>query len=206
MKYERIENTEDLMIVGISDASFKTDDKPVGGVFLFRANSAMNRASPIYWKAKQIERVCHSSKGAETLNFLKIGEASVFSANQLELLLYGDVCGRIPVCLFIDSESTLESVASSMEIITKTLQMTIVDLKERLLKGDITKYSWLLTEGMWADLLTKERTLSEDLEDVLIRNNMNLQDTSINEVKAFRQEVRMTIIQNCKAIEIDDGE
>ena len=140
------------------------------------------------------------------MNFLKIGEASVFSANQLELLLYGDVCGRIPVCLFIESESTLESVASSMQIITKTLRMTIVDLKERLLRGDITKYSWLLTERMWADLLTKERKLPEDLEDVLIRNNMNLQDTSINEVKAFRQEVRMTNIQNRKAIEIDDGE
>ena len=33
MKYERIENTEDLMIVGIGDASFKTDDKAVGRVF-----------------------------------------------------------------------------------------------------------------------------------------------------------------------------
>ena len=137
---------------------------------------------------------------------MKIGEALVFSANQLELLLYGDVCGRIPVCLFIESESTLESVASSMQIITKTLRMTIVDLKEMLLRGDITKYSWLLTEGMWADLLTKKRKLPEDLEDVLIRNNMNLQDTSINEVKAFRQEVRMTNIRNRKAIEINDGE
>ena len=140
------------------------------------------------------------------MNFFKIGEASVFSANQLELLLYGDVCGRIPVCLFIESESTLESVAFSMQIITKTLWMTIVDLKERLLRGDITKYSWLLTERMWADLLTKERKLPEDLEDVLIRNNMNLQDTSITEVKAFRQEVRITNIRNHKAIEINDGE
>ena len=84
--------------------------------------------------------------------------------------------------------------------------MIIVNLKERLLRGDITKYSWLLTERMWANLLTKERKLPKDLEDFLIRNNMNLQDTSINEVKAFRQEVRMTNIRNCKAIEINDGE
>ena len=44
---------------------------------------------------------------------------------------------------------------------------------------------------MWEDLLTKERKLPDDLEDFLIRNHMNLQNTSINEVKAFGQEVRM---------------
>ena len=54
-KYKRIGSKEDLMIVGIGDATFKTDDKAVGGVFLFLTNSAMDRASPIYWKAKQIE-------------------------------------------------------------------------------------------------------------------------------------------------------
>ena len=63
--------------------------------------------------------------------------------------------------------------------------MTIVDLKERLLNGEITSIAWLPTERMWADLLTKERKLPEDLEDVLFKNDMNLQYTTINEVKAF---------------------
>ena len=166
----------------------------------------MERAAPIYWKAKKIEQVCHSSIEAETLNLLRMVEDSVFAANQLELLLYGDVCKRIPFCLFTDSESTLESVASSKQIITKTLRMTIVDLKEKLSMGDMTSYSWLPTERMWADLLTKERKLPEDLEDVLVNNNMNLQDTSINEVKAFGQKVRMIYILNRKAVEPDDGE
>ena len=125
-------------------------------------------------------------------------EDAVFAAHQLEQLLFGEVCGRIPVRLFTDSESTLESVASSKQIVTKTLRMTIVDLKERLIKGEITLVSWLPTERMWADLLTKEKKLPEDLEEVLLRNNMNLQDTSLNEVKAFGQEVRMTNIRNRK--------
>ena len=47
------------MVVGIGDASFKTEDKAVGGVFLFIANSNMTRAAPINWKLKQINRVCH---------------------------------------------------------------------------------------------------------------------------------------------------
>jgi len=55
VKYEKIREKEDLHIVGIGDASFKSDDKAVGGVFLFLANSEMTRASPIYWKSKQID-------------------------------------------------------------------------------------------------------------------------------------------------------
>ena len=57
LKYKRIGEKEDLMIVCTGDASFKMDDKAVGGVFLFLTNSAISRALPIYWKAKQTERV-----------------------------------------------------------------------------------------------------------------------------------------------------
>ena len=78
----------------------------------------------------------------------------------MEQLLYGEVTGRIPIHLFTDSESTLESVASSKQVVTKTLRMTIVDLKERLIRGEITSIAWLPTERMWADLLTKEKKLN----------------------------------------------
>ena len=43
------------MIVGIGNAFLKSGDKAVGGVMLFLTNSTMTRASPIYWKAKQID-------------------------------------------------------------------------------------------------------------------------------------------------------
>ena len=129
----------------------------------------MTRASPIYWKAKQIEQVCHSSKDAETLNLLIMVEDSMYAASQLEQMLYGDVKMRIPICLFTDSESILESVTSSKQIVTKTLRMTIVDLKEWLLRGDLTSITWHSTEKMWADLLTKERKLLDDLEDALLK-------------------------------------
>ena len=129
------------------------------------------------------------------MNLLKIIEDSVYAAQQLEQFLYGDVLGRIPVCLFTDSESTLESVASSKQILTQTLRMTIVDLKERRLNGKITSITWLPTERMWVDLLMKEKRLSEDLENVLIRNVMNILDTNINKVRAFGQEVKITNIR-----------
>ena len=119
MKCEHIWDKGEINVVGIGDASFKTGDKAVGGFMLFLTNSLMTRASPIYWKAKQIDRVCHSLKDAETLNLLTIVEDSVYAASQMEQMLYGDVLRRIPIYLFTDSESTLESVTSSKQIVIK---------------------------------------------------------------------------------------
>ena len=100
--------------------------------------------------------------------------------SQVEMLLYGDVIGRIPVKLFTDSESTLESVASSKQIVTKTLRPVIMDLKEILLSWEITSIAWLSTKDMWANLLTKETKLPKALEDIFIKNDMKIEDASIN--------------------------
>ena len=83
LKFSRIGPKDDLIVVGIQDASFKSDDKAVGGVLLFLSNSSMTRAAPIYWKSKTISRVCYSSKDAETINISKMMEDAIFAARQL---------------------------------------------------------------------------------------------------------------------------
>ena len=196
IKYGYIGEKEDLVIIGLGDASYKQDDKAVGGVVLFLANSTFTRASPIYWKSKQIERVCHSSKDAETLNLVRMVDDAVLAARQLEMLLYGDILQRIPIYLFTDSESTLESVASSKQISTKTLRNVISDLKQRLVDGEVTSYAWLSTSDMWADILTKEMKMPPAFENVILRNDLFLGNTSINRVMAFGQEIRMVNIRN----------
>ena len=70
-------------LVGIGDALLQTGYKAVVEVMLFLTNSTMTRASPIYWKAKKIDRVCYSSKDAETLNLLTAVKDSIHAANQL---------------------------------------------------------------------------------------------------------------------------
>ena len=35
LRYEKTEEREDLIVVGIGDTSFKTEEKALGGVFLF---------------------------------------------------------------------------------------------------------------------------------------------------------------------------
>ena len=113
----------------------------------------------------------------------------------MEQILYRNVLKRIPIHLFTDSESTLESVASSKQIATKTLRTVIMDLKERLLRGEIYSIAWLPTKDMWADMLTKEMKLPEALENILTRNVMNIKNNAINEVKAHGQKVRMSNIR-----------
>ena len=74
--------------------------------------------------------------------------------------------------------------------------MVIVDLKEGLHSREISLIAWLPTRNIWTDLLTKESKLLEALENVLFRNDMEIEDTTINKVKAHGQEVRMTNILN----------
>ena len=168
----------------------------VSSDFLFLANSSMTRASLLYCKSKTISRVCHSSKDAETLNISKMVDDTIYAAKQTEILLYGDFDKRIKIYLFTDSEATLESIASSKQIERKMLRLMVMDLKERLLKGDIFSYSWLSTEDMWADVLTKEMHLPPLLEDVFLKNDLNLPRTLVNQVKDDGTEVWMHNIWN----------
>ena len=59
-----------------------------------------------------------------------IMEYAVFTARQVEILIFGNYRRRIKIRLFTDSEATLVSIASSKQIERRTLRMTVVDLKE----------------------------------------------------------------------------
>ena len=121
IRFSRIGDKEDLIVLGMGDTSFKVDEKAVGGIILFLSNTAMTCAVPIYWKSKTLARVCYSSKDRETINLVKMMEDAVFASRQLDFLLFGEYKKRIKVHLFTDSESTLESIASSRQIERKTL-------------------------------------------------------------------------------------
>ena len=185
VKFSRIGPKDDLIVVSIGDASFMVEDKAIGGVLLFLAISSMTKASPIYWKSKTISRVCHSSKDAETLNVLTMVEDAIFAARQLEILIFRDYKKRMKVRIFTDSEPTLVSNASSRHIERRGLRLTVMDLKERLLDREVYSYSWLPTNSMWADMLTKEMEIPSSLEDFFQRNKMVLPLPLENEVVAI---------------------
>ena len=74
--------------------------------------------------------------------------------------------------------------------------MTVVDLKERLVDGDVYSYSWLPTKNMWADMITKEMKLPSSLEDFILKNVMDLPKPLVNEIIALGTEIHMTNIRN----------
>ena len=121
---------------------------------------------------------------------------ALYGARQIETLYFGDYKRRIKVRLFTDSEPTLESIASSKQVERKTLRPTIVDLKERLVDRDIHSYSWLPTQDMLADVLTKQMHLPQALENVFLKNEFSLPQPLVNEVKAVGTEIRMVNIRN----------
>ena len=127
---------------------------------------------------------------------MRLMEDAVNASRQLELLLFGEYRKRIKVRLFTDSESSLESIASSKQIESKTLRQTVVDLKERLVDGDVHSFSWLPTQDMMADLMMKEMKIPVNLEDVILENIIDLQQPLINEVVIVGKEIRMRNIRN----------
>ena len=130
------------------------------------------------------------------INITKMMEDAIFAARQLETLMFGDYKKRIKVRLFTDSEATLESIASSKQIERQSLRLTVTDLKERLVDGDIYSYSWLPTKSMWAGMMTKEMELLSALENVFLKNSLDLPQPLMNEVKVIGTDIRMSNIRN----------
>ena len=74
--------------------------------------------------------------------------------------------------------------------------MTVRELKDRLLEGEIVSYAWLPTEQMWADALTTDMKIPSGLERVLRMNEMEMPNYNINKVKALDGEIKMENIRN----------
>ena len=189
---------EKLQVIGVVDVSYKSDEKSIGGMLIMLVNEKMTVASPIMWKSKQIERVCHSSKDAETLAMSKLLDEVVYIARQIEILLFGDYRKRLPVRIMTDIEPTLESIASTRQIERKGLRMTVQEMKEKLMEGEIVSYQWLSTKEMWADGLTKEMELAEGLRNLLKEGKCNIANQEINKVICQNKEKKMINIRNRK--------
>ena len=67
----------------------------------------------------------------------------------------------------------------------KSLQMTIQDLKEKLMDREVTSYQWIPTCLMWADALTKEMEVHGELQEVMMEGNVKLANDGINLVQCM---------------------
>ena len=185
-----------MQVVGIVDASYKPDDKSIGGMIIVLTNENMTKASPLMWKAKQIDRVCHSSKDAETLSMTKMIDELVYMATHVEILLYGDYRQRMDVRILTDSEPTLESIASTKQIERKGLRMLVKEMKDKLRDGEIDSYQWVSTKKIWADGLTKEMPMTDGVRKLLKSGTCDMVSEDINKVVCHNEEIKMINIRN----------
>ena len=100
---DRLETEKKLQVTGIGDASCKSNQNTIGGILLMLAAKDLTRVSLIYWKSKQIDRVCHFSKDAETFLMSRLLDDARYAARQFQTLLYEDYKKRIPLKMFTDS-------------------------------------------------------------------------------------------------------
>ena len=84
----------------------------------------------------------------QTLKVSKLAEDEVYVSRHLEILLYRNIKGKIQIMLFMDSEPTLESIASSRQVEMKQLRMIVKESKEKCLDGEVVSYALLHTKDM----------------------------------------------------------
>ena len=116
--FKKLGAKEDLCITGVTDASYRNDDRSVAEENIMLVNKKMMDVSPTYWKSEVIKRVCMSPKAVETRALMKIVDDATNQARQVSQLLSLDVRTRI----FTDSRPLLESIGSSGQIEEKNLR------------------------------------------------------------------------------------
>ena len=76
--FTKVGKKEDFIIHGLGDASYKCDEKSIGGNLVLLGNMNNNDAVPLLWKTKTITQVCHSAKDAETRNVTKLVDDMIY--------------------------------------------------------------------------------------------------------------------------------
>ena len=123
-----------------------------------------------------IRKVCVSPKAAETRSLLRLIDDGVHMAKYLSQLLNVSMKVR----LFTDLRPLLESIGSSGQIEEKALRQSVAYLKQSLEDEDVMAYSWIPGEEIVADILTKQGSRHESLEEILERNVLRHEQTDDN--------------------------
>ena len=83
---------------------------------------------------------------------------------------------------FYDNRPLLETLASTKSPLNKDMNAVIRYLKDQLRWKEITSYSWLPTQRMITDCLTKEMKMSGNVWDVFRHNHWSDGQSEMNMV------------------------
>ena len=72
---------------------------------------------------------------------------------------------QIPVIVYTDSKPTIESIYSTRQVERKTVHHVIQSMKDALDRGEVSKFKYVNTKEMLADILTKDSVRNTELHD-----------------------------------------
>ena len=76
--------------------------------------------------------------------------------------------------------------------------MTVQEMKEKLVEGEVKSYQWLPTKEMWRDGMAKEMEMADGLRKLLQLGKCEIRKEEVNKVVYENQEVKMLNIRNRK--------
>ena len=177
LNFTQIDRKENLKIKVYTDASFNNQDDKLrsteGRVILLEGKDS--RKSNIFsWKTKKITRICRSVKAAETRSLENGLDEAVHFARMIKEIYEGKVNlkspGQIEVEAMTDNKGLWENLHNSRQCDEKLLRNSIALMKEMIEKKEVKRVSWVKTDEMLADVLTKIGGNNTDIKEVVTRN------------------------------------
>ena len=89
---------------------------------------------------------------------------------------------KLKVKMYTDSRPLLESLGSSGQIEEKALRQSVAYLKQALEDEEVVDYAWIQGEEIVADVLTKQGSTREALDEIVKKNEFRSAHTKDNRV------------------------
>ena len=132
------------------------------------------KVNPFAWKTKKITRICRSVKGAETRALENGLDDAIHFARMVEEIYAGKISLKNPkqieVEALTDNKGLWENLHNTKQCEEKLLRNSVALIKEMLERKEVEKVTWVETNNMLADALTKRVGNSSWINAVLQSN------------------------------------
>ena len=174
-------NLKDLHIKVFADASLGGIEdqhltKSIMGYFIALCNSD-STFNTIHWKSRVIDKVAQDVKTAETLALETALDDSLFLSNFItEVYMGPEARYTIPIYVYDDSKSLIESLFSTKKVKRKTMRVVISRIQQLIADRTIKDIRHVSTKDQLADILTKKGVSAERLRQVLEEGKIKFLD------------------------------
>lgn len=163
VKFPNLSDPNKWIVTVYCDASYANlpDGSSQGGFIVF-ITSSEEKAAPMVWQSRKLQRITRSTLSSETLSMVEAVDAGFLLVKQIE-----EVLGvQPPMIVYTDNQSLHQTVHTSHVLTDKSIRVNIGFLRQLVNNGEI-EVRWISTGNQLADALTKQGSSSAELLKVL---------------------------------------